>query len=332
MGSVINLPEKSDIHISCIGDLQIALMEDNGPAIRSYIERLDRESSNEMMRTAGEVFGFPTVEIEGVIRTSLGYLSKVFGYKTSEGLGHLLERWGIGGVKMGGFVHNVRIEIRRGLALDQNDNKSILLDYPAFLIGGMNSTNEEAKKVQLYLLRCERIARVGIVAAKNSPSPLEILPQPAHALVKAKLAKEAWRGNPIATYILEKDYNIPVSELIHRTDPELSELAGIISQHLHYIKEDDLERFGIKIEDTPTGFYILARTEFLYNAFLEISRRHNIKLFFGGLAHLGAILSRETDALELLGWRKTLGRRLSGYRYWKYEYIRPENRPVLNDS
>lgn len=329
MDNVIQFSDKSDMQITSITDLQIALMEDNNPAIKHYIERVDRESSNEMMRTAGEVFGFPTVEIEGVFRTSSGHLARVFGYKKPHALQELLDRRGILGVKMGGFTYDTCIEIRRGLALDADDNRSILYDYPAFLIGGMNSTNEEAKKVQLYLLRCERIARVGIMASRVTPHAIDNSPQPVHALVKAKLAKEAWRGNPIAAHILEKDYNIPVSELIRRTDPELSEIAGTISQFLHKIREDSLARFGILIEDTPTGFYLQAKTESLYNAFLEVARRHNMKIFFGGLNHLGAILSRESDAIEILGWKKSLGRRLSGYRHWRYEYINPADRPDL---
>lgn len=148
MQNVIDITGKSDLQIRSITDLQIALMEDNNQAIKNYIERLDRETSNEMMKTAGKVFGFPTVEIEGVFRTSLGHLAKVFGYNRPHALQELFIRRGISGIKMGGFTYDTCIEIRRGLALDADDNKSILLDYPAFLIGGMNSTNDEARKVQ----------------------------------------------------------------------------------------------------------------------------------------------------------------------------------------
>jgi hypothetical protein len=143
--------------INSVGDLQIALLENNNDAIKNYIERLDRETANEAMTRAGEFFGFPTVEIEGVIRTSAGYLARVFGYKQPFGLQKLLASRGIFGIKVAGFLHNVE-SIRTILGLDAKDYSAILYDWPAFLIGGMNSTNEEARVVQAYLLKMEKIA------------------------------------------------------------------------------------------------------------------------------------------------------------------------------
>ena len=206
-----------DLKINNILDLQLALLENNNSAIHGYVERLDRETSNAAMVQASEHFGFPWIEIEGVARTSLRHLASVFGYKAPRALKDLLERRGIYGVKIGGFEHNTQ-SIRNSLGLDLKDNSAILYDWPAFLIGGMNSTNEEAQKVQGYLLRMERVARIGIVGVKTG-QPMPDLPDGVHMMCITKLVASAWKGNPIASYVLEHHYSIPVGQLMHRTDP-----------------------------------------------------------------------------------------------------------------
>ncbi len=310
-----------DLEINNILDLQIALMEDNNSAIKGYVERLDRETSNAAMRQAGEHFGFPVVEIEGVVRTSLGHLARIFGYKRPWALKELLERRGIYGIKMGGFTHDTCSLIQKELSLDPSDHSAVLLDWPAFLIGGMNSTNEEARIVQTYLLRMERVARVGIVAVKSGQLK-DNLPEPVHAMVKCKLAKEAWRGNPIASYILEHDYGIPVSQLLHRTDPELSELAGTIVQYLHFIVDDKLTIYGLKIFEKEYGVALQGRSDQFYTTFLEVARRHHLHRFFGSPYTLGSILSREADAIEVLGWRRCIKGKSNGYRMYSFQQCR----------
>lgn len=315
------MKNEKNLEINNILDLQIALMEDNNSAIKGYVERLDRETSNAAMRQAGEHFGFPVVEIEGVVRTSAGHLARIFGYKAPRSLKDLLERRGIEGINIGGFEHNTQIKIQNELGLDPQDRKTILYDWPAFLIGGMNSTNEEARIVQTYLLRMERIARVGIVGVKRGQL-IDNLPEPVHAMVKCKLAKEAWRGNPIASYILEHDYGIPVNQLLHRTDPEMSELAGTIVQYLNFIVEDKIIAYGIKILAGPHGFILKGKPEQLYTTFLEVARRHHLHRFFGSVYNLGSVLSREADAIEILGWRRSIGGKSNGYRVYQFEQCR----------
>jgi hypothetical protein len=310
--------------INSVGDLQIALLENNNDAIKNYIERLDRETANEAMTRAGEFFGFPTVEIEGVIRTSSGHLAKVFGYKRSDFFKELLDRRGIYGIKMGGFRHDTG-SIRAKLGLIEKDFSSVLYDWPAFLIGGMNSTNEEARVVQAYLLKMEKIARIGIVATKHAQL-MSNFPDPSHGAVMAKLADRAWKGNPLASYILEKHYDVPVKHLLHRTDPELSETAGIISQFLHFVCEDQLTAHGLQVFKTERGYKIIGSPEMLYKTFLEIARRHHLMQFFGSVFSLGSIMSREADALEMLGWTRTV-KKVQGYGRHTYEYT-PEGPPA----
>jgi len=330
--------DKMSLTINSIGDLQIALLEDNNEAIKNYIERVDRESSNEAMRRAGEQFGFPIVEIEGVIRTSGGYLAQLFGYKNTFSLPRLLATRGIFGISVGGFLQKLvkkrgdlskmdksnhdEITIQEALGLDPQDRKSILYDWPAFLIGGMNSTNEEAKAVQAYLLRMEKIARIGIVATRYGQI-MANFPDPTHGIVMSKLAKEAWRGNPLASYILEKHYDVPVKQLLHRTDPELSEIAGTISQFLHFVCSDRITSHGLQIYKTEKGYKIMGTPDLFYRSFLDIARRHHLIQFFSSVYSLGAIMSREADALDMLGWRRSV-RKINGYSRYTYEYEPPE--------
>lgn len=308
--------------INNISDLQIALLEDNNPAIMGYIERLDRETSNEAFTRAGETFSFPTVEIEGVVRTSSGHLASVFGYKQTNALTELLERRGISGIKLGGFAYDTQIKIREKLNLDPQDRKTILYDWPAFLVGGMNSTNDEARIVQAYLLKAEKVARVGVVAVRGG-SAVASFPEPAHGIVMAKLAKEAWRGNPLAAHILEEHYAVPVRELLHRTDPELSESAGLISQYLHFIAAFPRMYPDIKVSIRPDGGRSICGTsDALYRAFLDTARRHHLTQFFSSVYNLGTLLGREADALSMLGWGREY-RKVNGYRVYTFDYKPP---------
>ena len=312
--------------INSLDDLQIALMEDDNGAIREYIERLDRESANQAFKAAGEFFSFPTYEIEGSVRTSGGHLARVFGYKSPYKLTELLERRGILGTKLSGYSHHGSIQIKQGLTLDPDDNRSILYEYPAFLIGGMNSTNREARAVQLYLLRCERLARMGVVATRRPVA--QAFPDPSHGMVMAKLCRDAWKGNILASYVLETHYHVPVKDLLHRSDPELSDRAGLITQYLHFVHEDMITGYGLTIEDTPAGFYIEGETRALYQAFLDTARKHNLKGFFGNPRTLGNAMAYEQDALEYLGFRRTLTKTITGGRIRRYEYTRPSPIPL----
>jgi len=318
------MKRNEDFVISNLTGLDIALMENNTPAVEAYLERMDRETSNDAFRMMGEHFGFPTVEIQGVIWATGTDLARVLGYRNAHGLTQLLDRWGISGIRMGGFTHDVCIQLKQGLSLDPDDNRTILFQYPAILIGGMQSTNEQAKPVKLYMMRCEYLARVGVVALRRGVPPLNALPDAAHAKVKAKLAHDAYRGNPIAVYILETDYQIPVRELLGQTEPELSETVGLIDQYLHHVHDDRLENEELIIEDTETGYYIEGITTGLYMAFLQVARRHGLKIFFSHVNQLGTILSRERDALEILGWTRNMQAKRQGYRKWRYTYHRQQ--------
>ena len=286
-----------DLEINNILDLQIALMEDNNSAIKGYVERLDRETSNAAMRRAGKHFGFPTVEIEGVVRTNLRHLMRVFGYKRLWPIRKLLEERGIYGIKLGDFEQNTQSLIQEALHLDPSDY-SALSDWTAFLIGGISSTNEEARIVQTYFL---------------SGYLTDNLPETVHAMVKCKLAKEAWSGNPIASYVFEHDYGISAKMLA---------LAGSIVQHLQFIVEDKIILYGLTVFKKGGGFAIEGREDQFYNTFREVNRRHHLHRFFWNPNNLDRHLLRGADVIETLGWRRCVLPRRNGYLCYRYEQYR----------
>jgi hypothetical protein len=44
-------------------------------------------------------------------------------------------------------------------------------------------------------------------------------------------------------------------------------------------------------------------------------------MFATSVPQLASIMSREADALQLLGWRRNLQTKLHGYRFYRYEYV-----------
>lgn len=321
------MSENRELTISSITDLQIALMEDNNPAIKTYIEHIDRETANRAMEQAGEHFGFPTVEIEGVLRTSSGHIARVFGYKRPHAVLELLKRWDIDGVKLAGYTYDTCIKITEKLGLEANDRRSTLYDWPAFLIGGMNSTNEEARAVQLYLLRAERVARIGVVAVRQGQLQADF-PDPAHGAAMTKLANLAWRGNSIAAHILETHYNVPVTKLLHQSDPELSTEANTIAQFLHLLVQDKTLEHNLRITKTETGYRISGQIREFALAFYEAARKHRIKPFFENNFSCGRILSRERDALFMLGWNSE-SKKSGGNTKYIFQY-EPPSRLIEN--
>ena len=160
------------------------------------------------------------------------------------------------------------------------------------------------------------------MAVRSGLLPKQRFPEPAHAIIKAKLAKDAWRGNQIVAYLLEKDYGIPVRQLLDRTEPELSEIAGTLAQYLRFICEEKLTAYGLGIKETESGHVVEGTTQMFYATFIETGRWHNLPSFFGNTKSIGTILARESDALEVLGWRRSLVRITRGQRYYRFEFVK----------
>jgi hypothetical protein len=113
-------------------------------------------------------------------------------------------------------------------------------------------------------------------------------------------------------------------ELVQAAYPEKSDEAVTIVRYFHAMLDADLSRYGIEKGQTDTGhWYLQGVTSAFFTAFLSLQKKNLLPKVATSLAAFGAIMSREADALEELGWKRTLGKRAAGYRHYRFEH-RPQ--------
>lgn len=141
--------------------LEELLLEENPEGVKGYLSEIDRKTANEMMVKVGEAFGFPTMEVHGVVYTHMGMLAKIFGYADISGLSKLVDAYQLSSVSIGWYGVEVNTRLREMFNLSPKDSKATFVTWDTFLIAGMYGQNPEAQKVKLYLLKAERAVRVG---------------------------------------------------------------------------------------------------------------------------------------------------------------------------
>ncbi|TLD40620.1 MAG: hypothetical protein JETT_3118 [Candidatus Jettenia ecosi] len=144
--------------------LEELLLEENSEGVKGYLSEIDRKTANEMMMKAGEVFGFPTIEIYGVVYTHMGMLAKIFGYASTSGISNLVEKHQLHSVKLAWYTLEVYSMAREIFGLSEKDSKATFVTWDTFLIAGMYGQNPEAQKAKLYLLKAERAFRIGMAS------------------------------------------------------------------------------------------------------------------------------------------------------------------------
>lgn len=142
--------------------LEEALLENSQDKIAGYFSEIDRQTSNEMMRNAGEQFKFKTCEVNGMVIAKMEAAAYILGYSTPWGLSKLLASYQIMTPEIGWFLPEVVTKIRKVFDLSVKDSKATFITWDGFLVAGMHGQNAEAKKVKLYLLKMETVGRVAI--------------------------------------------------------------------------------------------------------------------------------------------------------------------------
>lgn len=145
-----------------------------------------------------------------------------------------------------------------------------------------------------------------------------LLPRPGlsmHAV--PRLCKQASRGCRFSARALNFFYDMPIDDIadgLFEDDADTSVTAGLIAEHLNAMLEaGDLPELRI------TEKSIYGKSKSIYKAFFEISRRKNLPRFFRSNFNLAAIIRRDRDALEELGWRKVYVTAINGQRFYRFE-------------
>jgi hypothetical protein len=175
-------------------DLQIALLDEDKPAVHTALAEIDRITENEAFRKAGEHFGFATVEACGKRVANRTDLSRIFGYGAESGLRMLAERYDLESLPIGAYAQNVRMLITESLSISKFDGKAVLCDWRTFLVAGMVSTTAASDAIKRYLLKMEQAARVGAGAidfAKAERMRIESSAKVVTLLAKADRIKTA---------------------------------------------------------------------------------------------------------------------------------------------
>ena len=144
--------------------LEEALLENSQEKISGYFSEIDRQTSNETMRKAGEQFGFKTMEIMGMRVAHIDTASHILGYSRGFGLSKLLSAYQIFTLKIISVQPEVARRMKEFFELSPKDSEATFLTWDGFLVGGMYGQNEEAKKIKLYLLKMETVGRVSLAA------------------------------------------------------------------------------------------------------------------------------------------------------------------------
>lgn len=109
---------------------QKQLQTNNAEAVRQFLAELPQQSANEGLHQAGEAFGFPTVEAEGV-RYMLGrdLAQYIYGYKNVASLHHLLKQYGRELLSLRGSDISYQNLIRQAFSLSPSDGRSTLATW-----------------------------------------------------------------------------------------------------------------------------------------------------------------------------------------------------------
>lgn len=142
--------------------LEAEILKGSVDGVKNYLEDLDRKTANDAFKLLGEHLGLTILEIDGICYAHLGRASQIMGYTDPSSLSQLTRAYQIMTPKIGWFEDETRSRIRETFNLDPKDSQATFVPYAGFLIAGMSGTTDGAKKIKLYLLEAERVARIGI--------------------------------------------------------------------------------------------------------------------------------------------------------------------------
>lgn len=113
---------------------------------------------------------------------------------------------------------------------------------------------------------------------------------------------------------------MPVADLleeIEAPDPSGSETAAVLARYLELALAGG--GHGLSTGSSEQGEWVQGTATQFFHAFTEEARTARLPLIFRHPKHLGALLAREAEALEFMGWRRIgAARTVHGYREHRF--------------
>lgn len=230
------------------------------------------------------------------------------------------ERWGVVMIatpSAGGMQETVCIPVRKVAGFLATINpKKVRHDLRAKLIAYQNEC-DDALWQYWTTGRAERTQYFG---GQQLPSPglsmdaISGLCREADKYLKGKTSLRAlhyFTGMPVDDLLEE----------IEAPDPSGSETAAVLARYLELALASG--GHGLTTGVSDQGEWVQGTATQFFHAFTEESRTARLPRIFRHPKHLGAILARESEALEFMGWRRTGAQRtLHGYREHRFTRVR----------
>lgn len=140
------------------------------------------------------------------------------------------------------------------------------------------------------------------------------------------LVRESNKGNRFAQRLLHHLTGMQVediaAEIEHRLVVEDFKRAELAANYLDILFNNNAQQYGITCGVTDDGHpYLQALPTQYFNAFRAVGKEYGLPQLAKDVNGFGAILSKEAAGLEFYGWRRSVAKMVSGYRFFRFERI-----------
>lgn len=140
-----------------------AFKEGKKEQVHKILAEIDRETSNYIMRSLSEEHGFPVVEVDGTLVTSMEYVNLLFDVNTVRYLPKKFKKFKLATMRLSDpCALKLSTDIRSALGLHKKASDVLLPGWPEIFIAGIQGRGERSNEIKQYLLGAERYARAEI--------------------------------------------------------------------------------------------------------------------------------------------------------------------------
>jgi phage regulator Rha-like protein len=140
------------------------------------------------------------------------------------------------------------------------------------------------------------------------------------------LVREANKGNRFAQRLLHHLTGMKVddiaAEIEHKLVVEDFKQAELAANYLDLLINSDAGKYGITVGISESGNpYVQGLTTQFFNVFKILGKLHGLPMLSKSVNSFGVILSKEAAGLEFYGWRRSMGKKINGMRFFRFECI-----------